>query len=213
MATFTFACVDVAFFVFACKKLTLSFLLVRKGGNRLAISKARRAELVESYIDLLNNTSGFVIIQYAGMATGDIDRLRGKIREANGKYVVAKNTLLTKALQECGWPIPDDMLKGPTAIAFGMENLPGIAKAVVEFTSDKDAQKFAVKGGVMSGEIFKADKVDAISKLPTLDEIRAQLAGLIVAPATGIVSVLQAANSQIVNVLQAYEDKSKEGAA
>jgi large subunit ribosomal protein L10 len=167
----------------------------------LALTRERKDELVASYVEILQNTSGFVIIQFAGMTTGEIDQLRARIREAKGKYVAAKNTLLVKALQQCGWPIPDDLLKGPSAIAFGMENLPGVAKAVVDYVGDKDAQKIAVKGGVMGSEVFKADKV------------RAQIAGLIVAPATGLVSVLQAANSQIVNVLQAYEDKGKEGAA
>jgi large subunit ribosomal protein L10 len=179
----------------------------------LALTRERKDELVASYVELLQNTSGFVIIQHAGMVTGDIDLLRARVREAKGQYIAAKNTLLVKALQQCGWPVPDDLLKGPSAIAFGMENLPGVAKAVLDFLGDKDAQKIAVKGGVMGTEIFKADKVDAISKLPTLDELHAQIAGLIVAPATGLVSVLQAANSQIVNVLQAYEDKQNEGAA
>lgn len=179
----------------------------------MALTRERKDELVAAYVDLLQNTSGFVIIQHAGMTTGEIDQLRLKIREANGQYMAAKNTLLVKALQQCGWPVPDEMLKGPSAIAFGMENLPGVAKVVLDYLGDKDAQKIAVKGGVMGNEVFKRDKVEAISKLPTLDELRAQIAGLVVSPATGIVSVLQAVNSQIVNVLQALEDKNNEGAA
>jgi large subunit ribosomal protein L10 len=173
----------------------------------LALTKTRKDELVSGYVEILKQTSGFVIIQYAGMSTPDINDLRAKIREAKGQYVVAKNTLLTKALQEVGWPVPDDLLKGPSAIAFGMDNLPGVAKVVVDYLADKDAEKIAAKGGIMANEIFGASKLEAISKLPTLDEIRAQIAGIIVAPATGLVSVLQAVNSQIVNVLQAYEDK------
>lgn len=179
----------------------------------MALTRERKDELVSSYVNLLNTTSGFVIIQYAGMPTKDIDSLRLKIRDARGEYVATKNTLMVKALQQCGWPVPDDLLKGPSAVVFGGDNLPGVAKVVLDFLADKDAQKLAVKGGVMTGEIFGKDKVDAISKLPTLDEIRAQLAGLIVAPATGLVTVLQAANSQVVNVLQAYLDKHNEGDA
>ncbi|HEX2622548.1 MAG TPA: 50S ribosomal protein L10 [Phototrophicaceae bacterium] len=179
----------------------------------MAITKETRERLVSEYVELLNNTSGFIIIQYAGMPTPEINQLRAKIRDANGKYVVAKNTLLTKALQQCGWPVPEDLLAGPSAIAFGMDNLPGVAKAVVEYLTDKDVAKIAAKGGIMSGNVFNAAQVDVISKLPTLDELRAQIAGLIVAPATGIVSVLQGVNSQIVNVLQAYLDEHKEGDA
>src|SRR5690606_31658214 len=96
--------------------------------------------------------------------------LRAKIRESNGQYAVTKNTLLTKALQEAGWPVPDDYLKGPTAIAFGMDNLPGVAKAVLEYLGTQDAERISVKGGVMGTDVFDAKRVDAISKLPTLDE-------------------------------------------
>lgn len=179
----------------------------------MALTKERKDELVQSYVETLNNTSGFIIIQFAGMPTPIINELRAKIRESNGQYAVTKNTLLTKALQEVGWPVPDDYLKGPTAIAFGMDNLPGVAKAVLEYLGTQDAERIKVKGGVMGTNIFDAQRVDTISKLPTLDEMRAQIAGLVVAPATGLVSLLQAANSQLVNVLQAYEDKLKEGAA
>lgn len=179
----------------------------------MAITKAQKDAIVASYVELLQKTSGFIIVQYASMPTPEINQLRAKVRDANGKYIAAKNTLLTKALQQCGWPVPDELLQGPSAVVFGMDNLPGVAKAVVEFLTDKDVQKIAAKGGVMDNKVFDARQVEAISKLPTLDEIRAQVAGLIVAPATGIVSVLQAANSQIVNVIQAYLDEHKEGDA
>ena len=70
-----------------------------------------------------------------------------------------------------------------------------------------------VVGGLMGSEALTGPQVDAISKLPSLDEMRAQLVGLIVAPATGIVSVIQAANANVVNVLQAYLDDREKGAA
>ncbi len=206
----TFAPVRVAF-CFVCDKTNVH--LFKKGGKRLALTKERKDELVQSYVETLNNSNGFIIIQFAGMPTPVINGLRAKIRESNGQYAVTKNTLLTKALQETGWPVPDDYLKGPTAIAFGMDNLPGVAKAVLEYLGTQDAERISVKGGVMGTDVFDAKRVDAISKLPTLEELRAQIAGLVVSPATGLVSVLQAANSQLVNVLQAYEDKLKEGDA
>ena len=104
------------------------------------------------------------------------------------------------------------LLKGPTAIAFGLDNFPGVAKAVLEFVGEGDrSQKMQVGGGVMTGEILNPAKVETISKLPSLDELRAQLAGLVVSPATGLVSVINAANSQVVNVLQAYLDDRGEG--
>lgn len=171
----------------------------------MPITKERKHELVSQYVDLLKDNTGFVIIQFAGMGVTEIDALRKAVRDAKGEYRVAKNTLLTKALQQAGWPVPDKHLTGPSAIIFGMENLPAVAKAVMDFVKDKD--KINVKGGVMGQDILNAAGVEAVSNLPTLDELHAQIAGIIVAPAQGLVNVLHAATGQIVNVLQAYEDK------
>lgn len=178
----------------------------------MAINKAKKDELVAQYVDLLQRTNGFVIVQQRGMSVKEVDQLRAKVRDASGQYMVAKNTLLVKALESLDWPVPGDLLKGPTAIAFGLDNFPGVAKAVLEFVDEGDrVQKMQVGGGVMTGEILDPRKVETISKLPSLDELRAQLAGLIVAPATGLVSVVNAANSQLVNVIQAYLDDRGEG--
>ena len=180
----------------------------------MAISKERKQALVAQYSTLLEQTNGFVIVEYRGLSVPETDILRAQVREAGGLYIVAKNTLFTKALQDRGWPIPDDLLQGPVAVAFGMDNLPGVAKAVLEFTADKTREgKIGVTGGVMTGQILDAKKVSAVSMLPSLDEMRAQLIGLIVAPATGIVSVINAANGQIVNVIQAYLDEKGGGEA
>jgi large subunit ribosomal protein L10 len=174
----------------------------------VAISRARKEELVAQYSDLLGRTNGFIIIESRGLPVTEIDVLRKGIRDAQGAYLVTKNTLFTRALQELGWPVPDDLLKGPTAVAFGLDNFPAVAKAVLDFTTGRDrVEKTGVKGGVMTGQIIDPAKVEMISKLPSLDELRSQLAGLIVQPATGLVSVLNSATGQIVNVLNAYVNK------
>lgn len=176
----------------------------------MAISRARKEELVAQYVELLDQSNGFVIVEYKGMSVPLVEKLRLKILEANGQYVVTKNTLFTKALQQKDWPVPDDLLKGPTAVAFGMDNLPGVAKAVLEVTDDAlYDNKLEVMGGVMGTDILDPKRVDAVSKLPTLDELRAQIAGLVVSPAQGIVNVLYSATGQVVNVIQAYLDDNK----
>jgi large subunit ribosomal protein L10 len=125
---------------------------------------------------------------------------------------VTKNTLFTKVLQDNGWAVPDDLLNGPVAIAFGMENFPGVAKAVLDYTTQKEfEEKFNIRGGVMGSDIVTAQGIDTISKLPTLDELRSQLAGLMVTPAQGLVNVIYAATGQVVNVLQAYLDDREKG--
>lgn len=180
----------------------------------MALTKARKDELVAQYVELLSKTSGFVVVQASGLSVKEVDGLRAAVRKANGQYLVAKNTLLTKALEQVGLPVPADLLKGPNGIAFGMDNFPAVAKAVLEYSADTTrAEKMKVAGGQLTGNTLTSQQVDAISKLPSLDELRAQLIGLFVAPATGLVSVLQAATGGVVDVLHAYIEDREKGAA
>jgi len=122
-------------------------------------------------------------------------------------------TLIRIALEQSGWSVPKDALAGPTAIIFGNDNFPAVAKAIVDFLKTEDfGEKLMIKGGVMGGnEVLRAKDVEAVSNLPTLPEMQAQIIGLIVAPARNLVTILQNADSGVVNVLQAWLDK--DGAA
>lgn len=170
----------------------------------MAITRKRKEELVSQYSDYLEQSSGFIIMRYRKMSVSQVERLRAKIREAEGQYLVTKNTLLTKALQQQGWPLDDDLLSGPTGVAFGMGNLPGVAKAVLDFLKDAEfEERLELAGGIMMTDILKPNQVEAVSKLPTMDEIRAQLIGMLTQPQTGLVTVLNSATGQVVNVLSA----------
>lgn len=178
----------------------------------MPLKKERKEELVAQIVELLKKSDGFAVVRTQGLPVARVEAIRKKVREAGGRYFVAKNTLLTKALEQVGWVVPSDQLAGPTAIAFGGNSFPTVAKAVLEFikAENLDEDKFAAVGGVMSGkDILNVQRLEAVSNLPSLDELRAQLAGLIVAPATGLVTLLDAANSQIVNVIQALLDEKK----
>jgi large subunit ribosomal protein L10 len=178
----------------------------------LAITKERKGELVSTYNSLLAGTDGFIVTEYRGLTVAKLDDLRNKLRAASGVYAITKNTLFSIALEQSGWTVPTDLLSGPTAVAFGNGNLPAVAKVVQGFQKD-NAELFIVKGGVLAGSAFKAKDLDAIASLPTLDEIHAQLAGLIVQPAASLAGLLNSATSQVVNVLQAYlQDKEGDAA-
>ena len=181
----------------------------------MAITKERKEELVSGYTDLLAKTDGFIVTEYRGLTVAKLDELRDKLREASGVYTVTKNTLFSISLKQNGWPVPSDLLVGPTAVAFGNGNLPGVAKVVQGFQKD-NADLFIVKGGVVAGSVFGAKDLEAVANLPTIDELHAQLAGLIVQPAAMLAGLLSSATSQVVNVLQAYlqeHEKSEEGTA
>jgi large subunit ribosomal protein L10 len=173
----------------------------------LAITRERKEELVATYTQLLSKTDGFIVTEYRGLTVAKLDDLRDKLREASGgAFTITKNTLFRIALKEGGWSVPDDLFLGPTGVVFGNGNLPGVAKVVQTFQKD-NSELFTVKGGVLGNSIFTAKQVEAVANLPTMDEIRAQIAGIIVQPAAMLAGLLQAANSQVVNVLQAYLDK------
>lgn len=178
----------------------------------MAITKERKEELVAGYSDILSNTIGFVVTEYRGLTVAEVSDLRAKLREVSGQYVITKNTLFMRSLRDAGWPVPEDLLSGPVGIAFSKDNFPAVAKVVLGYLKDHEG-KFVLKGGVVGSDIVNPAQVDVISNLPSLEELRAQLAGLIVQPATGLVSVLNAATSQIVNVLQAYVKEHGEGEA
>ncbi|MGJ3240046.1 MAG: 50S ribosomal protein L10 [Anaerolineae bacterium] len=181
----------------------------------MPITRARKEELVAQYVEILEQSNGFAIVSAQGMSVGRVEQLRKEIYKAGGQYVVAKNTLLTKALEEAGWDVPEESLKGPSAVVFGMDNFPGVAKAVLNFIKDENlGEVMEVQGGVMSGEgVLSANDVKAISDLPSLPELQAQIIGLIVAPSRNIVTILNNAESGVVNVLQAWLDKDGDDAA
>ncbi|MXV93706.1 MAG: 50S ribosomal protein L10 [Chloroflexi bacterium] len=186
----------------------------KRGKERhLPISKSRKEELVAEYTEILSQSDGFVVVQTQGLGVSQVQGLRNTVREQNGRYLVAKNTLMRKALQEADWVVPDDLLVGPVAIVFGGDNMPGVSKALLKHMQDEGfEERMQVTGGVMAGEILDAQQVDAVSKLPTLDELRAQLAGLVLSPAQGVVNALHQATGGVVNVLQAYLDKHEDEA-
>lgn len=178
----------------------------------MAISRERKEELVAHYAELLGATNGFILTENRGLTVGQMNDLRARLREVQGKYIIAKNTLFGIALRSAGWPVPEDLLEGPTAVAFGNGNLPAVAKIVLAFARENE-EIFKIKGGVMAGQVITSQQVEAVSTLPSIEELRAQLAGLIVQPAAGLVSVLNAGTAQLVQVLQAYvQSKSSEAA-
>ncbi len=173
---------------------------------RLAITKQRKEDLVAIYSNQLANTDGFIIAHYNKLSVGQSNNLRRKLSDSGGTYMVTKNTLFKIALKQNDWPVPEELLTGMVGIVFGNGNLPAVAKSMQAFIKEAP-DNFQAIGGVLAGSVFGAAQVQAIASLPTMDEIRAQLAGLIVTPASQIAGLLQSATSQVVNVLQAYEDQ------
>ncbi len=171
----------------------------------MPISRSKKEELVARYVELLKESQGIVITQNNGMVMADFNTLREKLRELDSTFLVAKNTLFSLALKQVGLPVPEELLKGPVAVAFARQNVAATAKAVLDF--QKGVELFQIRGALVEGQIYDADGVDLLSRLPTLEELRAQLIGLIIAPASGLVGVINGGATQVLNVIAAYAAK------
>jgi large subunit ribosomal protein L10 len=188
--------------LFCCKNLE------ERRNKRLAITRERKEELVSLYGELLGQATGVVFADYKNISVAQVAQMRAKLRDVQGTYMITKNTLFKIALQNAGWPVPDDVLAGPTGVVFGAANFPQVAKVALGFVKDYEGF-FTIKGGVMTGSLLNPKQVETVSRLPSLDELRSQLAGLISQPAAGLVSVINAGVAAMPQVLQAYVSKNE----
>ncbi|MCA9993316.1 MAG: 50S ribosomal protein L10 [Ardenticatenaceae bacterium] len=171
----------------------------------MAITKARREELLAQYIDLLNQSQAVFLTEFSAMEVKRMEELRAEVRKADGRFYVTKNTLLRIALQETGRPVPEDLLKGQTSASFALGEAPALAKAISEFA--KSEEKLTLKGGILNKDLLTSEQVEALAQLPSLDQLRAQIIGLISAPAQNITSAVANGVRQLINVLDAYAKK------
>lgn len=176
----------------------------------MAISKTRKEELVDQYLELLHKSDAVIVAEYAGLNVKTMEMLRGKVREADGALYVTKNTLLRLALEQAGKPVPEDVLNGQVATSFALGEAPTLAKVLTDFA--KKEERLKIKGGVFGNELLTAAQVTALAELPSLDELRAQLLGVISAPARNIASVVAGGVRQVVNVIDAYAKKEEAAA-
>jgi large subunit ribosomal protein L10 len=179
--------------------------------GELAISKARKRELVEQYRELIKQSHGMILTSYSGLAVKDIQELRGRIREAGGELHVVKNNLISLALKAADIALPAEALTGTTAIGFAGEDVPAVAKAIVELGRQFDFVR--VKAGVVDGISYGPRQVERLADLPPQPVVQAQLLGVLQAPGGKLAGVLAGSVRQILNVIKAYSDKEAAAAA
>ncbi len=171
----------------------------------MAITRAKKAERVEQYLEHLQKSQGLILTDYRGMRVAEIEELRRSLRGAQATYQVVKNRLLLLALQQMGLAMPQEWLEGPVAVAFCHGEVPAAAKVVQEFA--KGREKFAVKGGVLGRTPITPAQIAALASLPPREVVLAQVLGAMNAPASQVVGVIASGIRQVLNVLQAYVDK------
>jgi large subunit ribosomal protein L10 len=171
----------------------------------LAISKERKDELMAEYVEMINRSRAIVLADYTGMSVAKLEALRGEVRKAGGAFHVTKNTILRYALEQSGRPAPESLLKGQVATGFVYDEVATMAKMLTEYARKEEFLN--LRGGILGKDVLTATQIEALATLPSLDELRAQIIGLIRGPAQNVTSAVANGVRQIVNVLDAYAKK------
>lgn len=177
----------------------------------MAITKQRKQAIVQQYRDLIVGSQGIVLATYSGLTVKELERLRRKVRDLGGEFHVVQNRLARLTLKEAGLTLAEEALEGSTAIGFALDEPLALAKAMVDFSKESD--KVKVKAGVVHGVVYDAAQVMRLAELPPLPVLRAQLLGLLSAPATRLASLLVTPARQMATVVKAYSEKAAESAA
>lgn len=170
------------------------------------MDRAEKKELVGALKEVFTTANVVVVAHYSGLTVAQMQTLRRQMRLAGGAVKVAKNRLAKIALEGTDASAIAPLLKGPTLIAFSGDPV-AAPKIAVEFA--KAHEKLVILGGAMGKTALNPDGVKALAALPSLDELRAKIVGLIQAPATKVAQVLNAPAAKVARVLQAYADKSE----
>ncbi len=165
------------------------------------MDRAQKAEAVSALNASFEEAGVVVIARNKGLTVADSTDLRVKMRDAGGSYKVAKNRLAKRALEGTVYAPIADLLSGPTALATSGDPV-AAAKIVVEFAKSND--NLEVVGGAMGDTLLDEAGVKALASMPSLDELRGTIVGLLNAPATKIAQVAQAPAGQLARVFGAY---------
>jgi large subunit ribosomal protein L10 len=167
------------------------------------MDRAQKAVSIETLKGVFADAGAVVVTHYMGLTVAEMTDLRTRLRKEGASLKVVKNRLAQKALNGAGGEA-NDLFKGPVAIAYGPD-VTSAAKVATQYA--KDNEKFLIVGALMGEQVLDAKGVGALAKLPSLDELRSQLIGLINSPATKVAGVLQAPAAQLARVFSAYASK------
>ncbi len=173
---------------------------------KMNAQRQKKAEIVAGKQQLLQQSEIVIVTMNKGLNAAAAVELRNKVREAGATYQVAKNTLVKRALTGSAFAGISNLLTGPTGLTTASDPV-AAAKAIVEFA--KANEKLEIVGAGFGEQVLDANGVKNLAKLPSLDELRAKIVGLLQAPATKIAGVLQAPAGQLARVMAA---KAKQAA-
>ncbi len=170
------------------------------------MDRAAKRELVKQLHDVFQDTGVVVVAHYAGLTVAQMSDLRKRLKEVGGTVRVAKNRLVKLALEDTDQVGITELFKGPTCIAYSKDP---VAAAKVAMAYSKENDNLVILGGAMGATVLDPGGVRALAELPSLDELRAKLVGLLNAPATKIVRTLNEPAAKLARVIQAKANEDQ----
>ena len=177
----------------------------------MAKSKVQKEAMMAEYTEWLSKSQAVVLVEYTGLKMKDLDAIRAKAREAGGEFHIVKNTLAKLALEKAGYTVPADYADKSTAIGFAFTDAAGFTKALTEVTKGLEAVK--IKGGFLGTQALSRAEVKSLANLPPLPVIRAQLLGVLQAPASRLARTLAEPGRRLAYVVKGYSEKAAPAAA
>ena len=172
------------------------------------MNRQEKAELIETLQTTLNDSTTVVVAHQVGMTVAESSDLRAKMREAGAGFKVTKNRIAKLALSDTPHTALESLFTGPTAIGTSADPV-AAAKVLVEYAKSND--KLTIVGGSMDGKSLDKAGVEALAKLPSLDELRGKLVGILQAPAAKLARVAQAPAGKVARVIKARSDQLQQG--
>jgi large subunit ribosomal protein L10 len=169
-----------------------------------SLLRARKSEIVDGLRGVFSDAGVVVVAHYKGLSVAEVSELRRGMREAGAAFRVTKNTLAKIALADTPYAILERLFSGPTAIAWSVDPI-AAPKAAVGFAKRND--KLAIVGGALAGTLLTPEQVRALAELPSIDQLRAQLLGLLTVPAARLIGALRAPGAQVARVLAARAEQ------
>lgn len=179
----------------------------------MPISRAKKAELIESYKERIENSQAMVVAQYRGLTVSQMEKLRNDLRANDASFVIAKKTLMSLALSQSENPVPEEAMVGPIGFTFLGEDLAAgaqVLKDSVKEHAKEEKTTFEVQGGILGDSILDAKSAIALADLPSRDVQLAMLVGAIAGPMTALANLVSAPHRDLVNLLQARIDEEGE---
>lgn len=176
----------------------------------MAIRLEEKKQIVSEVNEAATSALSAVIADYRGVTVADMTELRKQARENNVFLQVVRNTLLKRAVENTDFECLDEVLVGPTILAFSMEDPGAAARVLNDFAKAND--HFEIKGLSVGGKLLPAEQIDVLAKLPTYDQAVAQLMSVMNAPVTKLARTFNEVPSKVTRAVAAVRDQKKEAA-